>query len=64
MLDVRLQALVDRLDHGFPGLTFLNVAIDTLLDEDLFQRGEVPFLFQLAETNFEFLTQQIFGMKG
>ena len=58
MLDVGIQPCMDGLQYLVPRLTLLNVPVDSIFDEDLLQRGEVPFLLQFTEFNFELKFQQ------
>ena len=60
----RVEAFVDRFDHGFPGFAFLNIAVDAVLDEDALQRTVVPLVIELAEEDFEFLEKERLGLEG
>lgn len=53
---VRFEAFPDGGDDGLPGGAFFDVAIDAFFDEDLLEGGEVPFFFEFAEFDLEFLT--------
>ncbi len=53
---VRFEAFPDGGDDGLPGGAFFDVAIDAIFDEDLLEGGEVPFFFEFAEFDLEFLT--------
>ena len=55
----RLQALANLLEHALPGLRFLDVPIDALLDEDALERIPMPLLLQLAELDLELALQQL-----
>ena len=59
-----LQAVVDGLDDGFPGVALLDVAVDAVFDEDLLQRAEVPFFGEFAEFDLEFQLEQLAGLVG
>src|SRR5690606_21985443 len=58
MLDVRLQTCVDCRNYPFPGFLFLNVAIDSVLNENALQRSKMPLFFQFFQLDFKFLLQQ------
>ena len=57
-----LQPRVDDFEHGFPALGLFDLAVDAILDEDLFERGEVPFLFQLGLLDAQLPFEQVFGV--
>ena len=58
-LFTRVVAEVGASDEGKKLLAnFLDPAIDPVFDEDLFETGEMPFIFQLLHADFEFLLEQ------
>ena len=61
MLDVRLESGMDGLQNGLPRLAFLDVPVYPILDEDLFQRGEMPGFLKFAEADFQLPAQQHAG---
>ena len=61
---VGLEALVDGRDDPFPSLFLLDVAVDAFLDEDFLKGGEMPLLVQFAQTDFQFLAEQVTGTFG
>jgi hypothetical protein len=60
----RLQAAADPRQHAFPGLRFLDEAVDTLLDEDALERVPVPLLLEFAELDLEFALEEFLGGLG
>ena len=58
VLDVGRQAFMDGLQDGFPRFALFDVAVDALLDENLFERSKMPGFLQFAEADFKFPAKQ------
>ena len=57
----RIQALVNRLDHRFPSLTFLDVPVDSVLDKNFLKRTEMPLVIELSQQDLELQQEQLFS---
>ena len=55
------QFAVDGCQDFLPTLTFFNLVVNPVFDEDFFQTGHVPFFQQLAQFDFQLRLQQIAG---
>ena len=61
---VGVEGTLDGGDLILPGvLVFLQLLVDTLLEENLFERHPMPTIFKFGELYFKFLTQKVFGME-
>ena len=60
--DVFLQFFIDGLDHFFERLTFFYFTVNAVLNEDLFQTGQVPFFFEFSLFDLQFPAQEFFGI--
>jgi hypothetical protein len=58
VFEKRLQAPRISSEHALPGLRFLDVPVDALLDENALERIPVPLLLEFAELDLEFLLQE------
>ena len=61
---IRLETFVDGCDDGLPGLFLFDAAVDTFLDEDLFEGTEVPLFFEFAELDLEFELEKVTRLLG
>ena len=58
VLDVGFQAFMDGGQNFLPRLALLDVAVDAVFDEDLFERRKMPRLLELTKLNFQLPLEQ------